>query len=168
MEFQESLTQSVLKAFHQAPCTCYRNHQIWDGWFPLYISGHGKIIGSSQTWKWQLKVLFCSSISPVIVTDFIIKLLLDFRVLLKVLIRCHCADLFLHTQTRYRSEWTRCIKYDKQMQKFQEKRSNLRSTKEFPHLHFPEFSNFLLDPFWLLQRRFLSLLQFNNLQVTYI
>lgn len=86
------------------------------GWLPLYISGHGKIIGPSQTWKWHLKVLFCSSISPVVVTDFIVKLLLDFGVLLKVLICCHCADLFLHTQTRYQSEQTCCIKYDKQMQ----------------------------------------------------
>jgi len=35
-------------------------------------------------------------VSPVIVTDLIIKLLPEFRVLLKVLVCCHCADLFLH------------------------------------------------------------------------
>jgi hypothetical protein len=66
----------------------------------------GQIIGSSK--KRKVGVCFEPSISPVIVANFIIELLLEFRMLLKVFIGCHCADLFLSTENR-------CLKGDGNM-----------------------------------------------------
>jgi hypothetical protein len=64
--------------------------------FPGTYWGTEELLTLDRQGNSKIRVLVCSLVSPVVVTDFIIKLLLDFRVLLKVLICCHCADLFLH------------------------------------------------------------------------
>ena len=65
-----------------------------------------KITAKEKEWERKENVCFSGwrykkqwSVSPVVVTDFVIKLLFEFWVLLKVLICSHRAELFLITPT---------------------------------------------------------------------
>jgi hypothetical protein len=90
----DDMVESVWE-FKQAPSTWYGNHHCCDSGFPYtYTLGHKtKLLTLPRKGN---KEFLHSSVAPVVVTDFIIELLLDLRMLCKVFICCHCADIFLH------------------------------------------------------------------------
>lgn len=99
------------------------------------------------------------SIAPVVITDFIIKLLLQLRMLLEVFICRHGANLFLFRQMKGKKEFIKIwCKNSWNFVALKKYRAIL-----FNYLHLLYFNNFLLQTLRLLQGFLFCFFQFNQL-----
>lgn len=128
--------------------------------FPILFQRHKK----QHRYRWnkftyksstQNVLTQSSSIAPIIVSDFVIKLLLYLWMLLKIFVCCHGTDLSLSTQCT--TPWRIQI---------QQTSEETESTTLFfmPYLQLLDFGNFFFQSFRLLQRFLFCFFQFHQLQ----
>ena len=164
--FQKAWHSQFCRHSTQTPCTCYGNHQFEIADFPYTSRGTEKLLVLHRHGNGKIRVL--SNLFNIPSNRYGFHRQTSSWV--------QGASQSTHLLSLY---WSFSVHRNKILKRKEYvilkmtinandsgKNGIIWALKNITYLHFLEFSNFLLYPFWLLQRRFLSLLQFNHLQVT--